>query len=368
MSVVEKNYTISSSDNKSAVVIAVDAMGGDNAPECVINGIKLALADMPNIRFHIYGNKRKIGNLIASIPNIGTLHHFHHTDDIIDNNEKPSNAIRKGRNSSMSLAINSVKLGESKAVVSAGNTGALMAFAKLQLGTLPGIDRPAIGGILPTEKGYCAMLDLGANVHCEAENLFEFAIMGNAFARAVLSIPNPSIGLLNVGAEKSKGSETVKAALALLQESGIDLNLHGFIEGDDIAHGTTDVIIADGFSGNIALKATEGIAKLYTKILKEELSRNPLGMIAAFFAIPAFKRIKKKMDPRNYNGAMLLGLNGIVIKSHGSTEEVGFANAIKVAYKLARNNINEHITREIISSGHVSGESANFDVETNLDS
>src|SRR5262249_17416185 len=156
---------------------------------------------------------------------------------------------------------------------SAGNTGALMALAKFNLQTLSGIDRPAIGGILPHDNGYCVMLDLGANVHCEAENLFEFAIMGNAFARAVLGIPNPSIGLLNVGAEKSKGSEAVKSALSLLQESGIDLNLHGFVEGDDICRGTTDVVVADGFSGNIALKATEGISKLYTKILRTELKR-----------------------------------------------------------------------------------------------
>ena len=367
MSVVEKNYSISSSDNKSIVVIALDAMGGDNAPESVIKGASLALDEMPNIKFHIYGNKRKLGSLIANYPNLANRHTFHHTDDAVDNHEKPSNAIRKGRNSSMALAVNALKLGEAKAVVSAGNTGALMAFAKLQLGTLAGIDRPAIGGILPTEKGYCVMLDLGANVHCEAENLFEFAVMGNAFARAVLSIPNPTIGLLNVGAEKTKGSEAVRSALALLQESGIDLNIHGFVEGDDIALGTTDVIVADGFSGNIALKATEGIAKLYTKILKEELKRDPIGWIAGFFAIPAFKRIKKKMDPRNYNGAMFLGINGIVVKSHGSTEEVGFANAIKVAYKLARNNINDHITKEMISSGHIGGEDGNYDVDVSLE-
>ncbi len=366
MSAVEKNYEISSSDNKSAVTIALDAMGGDNAPESVIRGANIALERMPNLKFRIFGNKRNLSALIASYPNVEKNHQFVHTDDAVDNDEKPSIAIRKGRNSSMALAINAVKSGEASAIVSSGNTGALMAFAKLQLGTLAGIDRPAIGGILPTEKGFSVMLDLGANVHCEAENLFEFAVMGNAFARAILGVPSPSIGLLNVGAERTKGSEAVKSALNLLQESGIDLNLYGFIEGDDIALGTTDVVVADGFSGNIALKATEGIARLYTKILKQELKRNPLGMLAGVLAIPAFKRIKKKMDPRNFNGAMLLGLNGIVIKSHGSTDDIGFANAIKVAYKLSRNNINEHITREMISSGHVPGD-GNYDVENNLD-
>jgi glycerol-3-phosphate acyltransferase PlsX len=367
MSAVDNTFKNSSSDKKHIVTISLDAMGGDNAPESVIKGASLALDEMPNLRFKIYGNKKKIGNLIDSYPNLANSHQFIHTEEVIDNSEKPSNALRRGRNSSMYLAIHAVKAGEAAAVVSAGNTGALMALSKFQLGTLPGIDRPAIGGILPTEKGYCAMLDLGANVHCEAENLFEFAVMGNAFARAVLGVANPSVGLLNVGAEKSKGNETVKAALNLIQESGIELNLFGFVEGDDISLGTTDVVVADGFSGNIALKSIEGLAKLYTKILKTELGRDPLGWIAALFAIPAFKRIKKKMDPRNYNGAMFLGLNGIVIKSHGSTEEVGFANAIKVAYKLARNNINEHITREMISSGHLVDDN-DGDIEIDLDS
>lgn len=366
MSAVENTFANSTTDSKHTITLSLDAMGGDNAPESVIKGASKAIEEIPNLKFRIYGNKRTIPDLIARFPNLADNHVFIHADDVIENDEKPSNALRKGKNSSMYMAVHSVKLGEAHAVLSSGNTGALMALAKLQLRTLPGIDRPAIGGILPTEKGYSVMMDLGANVHCEAENLFEFAVMGNAFARAVLGIPSPKIGLLNVGAEKNKGSEAVKSALLLLQESGIDLNLHGFIEGDDISIGTTDVIVTDGFSGNVALKSIEGIAKFYTKTLKGELKKDVFSMFGAMLATPAFKRIKKKMDPRNYNGAMLLGLNGIVIKSHGSTDEIGFCNAIKVAYKLARNNINEHITREMISSGHVADDGAD-DVEVNLD-
>ncbi len=354
MAAVEKNIDVfSAPGTKKPAIVALDAMGGDKAPENVIHGASLAAVEKPDINYRIYGNKDVVPQLIKKYPNLKDKHIFIHADDVIKDDDKPSNALRKGKNSSMYMAINSVKNGESNAIVSSGNTGALMALAKLQLRTLPSIDRPAIGGILPTEKGYCVMLDLGANIYCEAENLFEFAIMGNAFARAVLGVSFPSIGLLNVGSEKNKGNEAVKSALALLQESGVDLNLYGFIEGDDIAKGTTDVVVADGFSGNIALKTAEGISKLYNNILKKELKRDPLGMMGGLLSTPAFKRVKAKMDPRVYNGAMLLGLNGIVIKSHGSTDEIGFANAIRVAAKLVENSINEQITREMISSGHI---------------
>lgn len=362
MSVVEKNYGISAPDNDS-VIISLDAMGGDNAPESVIKGASLALKQIPNLRYNIYGNKSKVSPIIGKYQNLNNHYKFIQADDVIDNDEKPSNALRKGKDSSMYMAINALRNGEVSAAVSSGNTGALMAISKLLLRTLPGIDRPAIGGILPTHKGYCAMLDLGANVHSEPENLFEFAVMGNAFARAVLGIATPSIGLLNVGAEKSKGNEVVKAAYDLIQESGVDLNLYGFIEGDDISFGTTDVVVVDGFSGNIALKSIEGLSKLYTKTIRSELMKDPLGWIAALFAIPAYRRLKNRMDPRNYNGAMLIGLNGIVVKSHGSTDDVGFANAIKVAYKLSKNNINQHISREMISSGHMLENDEEIDIE-----
>ncbi len=362
MSVVENNFRIFSTADKPPVHIALDAMGGDHAPRSVIHGASLAAEELPHIRFKIYGNSRDVLPEIEKYPILKRRHEFIHADEVISNHEKPSNALRKGKNSSMYMAINAVKNNEAGAIISSGNTGALMALSKFTLQTLPSIDRPAIGGILPNMKGYSVMLDLGANIYCEADNLFEFAVMGNAFARAVLGIEYPSIGLLNVGSEKNKGNEAVKSALQLLHESELKLNLYGFIEGDDIAMGTTDVVVADGFSGNIALKTAEGISKLYNNILKTELKRDPLGMFGAALSIPAFKRVKKKMDPRMYNGAMLLGLNGIVIKSHGSTDEIGFANAIKTAAKLVENNINEHITREMITSGHLN-ETEEIDVE-----
>jgi glycerol-3-phosphate acyltransferase PlsX len=351
MSVAEKNKSISA--DKNVFIIAIDAMGGDNAPDSVIKALNIITERNPAVKFKIYGNKKRVYPIISAYSAVEKNHEFFHAEDVIENDEKPSNALRKGKNSSMFMAINAVKNKEANAIVSAGNTGALMALSKFQLQTLPRIDRPAIGGILPNEKGFSVMLDLGANVHCEAENLFEFAIMGNAFSRAVFGIENPSIGLLNVGAEKNKGNEYVKAALNLLQESGIKLNLHGFVEGDDISLGTTDVIVADGFSGNIALKTVEGIARLYTKTLKNELKKDPLSYLGAIISTFAYRRIKKKMDPRMYNGAMLLGLNGIVVKSHGSTDDIGFANAIETAVKLVKNKVNEDITEEIMSSGHL---------------
>lgn len=338
------------------IIISLDAMGGDKAPDSVIQGADIASKNLNNIKFRIYGNKKKIMPVMARFPNLQDISKIIHTEDFISADEKPSAALRKGKNSSMYMAIDSVKNTEAHAIVSAGNTGALMAISKFILQTLPGIDRPAIGGLLPTMKGYCIMLDLGANIHCDAENLFEFAVMGNAFARSILGLSKPSVGLLNVGTEKNKGHETLRLAANLIEESDIDLNFYGFIEGNDINAGTVDVVIADGFTGNVALKTAEGTAKFFTSLVKTGMMSSPFGMLGMAIAFPAIKKLKKKMDPRSYNGAMFLGLNGIVVKSHGGTDEVGFANSIKVAYKLAENKINEQINREMVSSGHVPGE------------
>ncbi|MDX1950035.1 MAG: phosphate acyltransferase PlsX [Rickettsiales bacterium] len=338
--------------SNNIVTISLDAMGGDKAPDLVIEGAYIASKTLKNINFKIYGNKKKIMPIMAKFSSLQEICKIIHTEEFITSDEKPSNALRKGKNSSMYMAINAVKAKEADAIVSAGNTGALMALSKFVLQTLPGIDRPAIGGILPTIKGYCIVLDLGANIHCDAENLFEFAVMGNAFARAVLGLARPSIGLLNVGTEKSKGHETLRLASSLIEESEIDLNYYGFVEGNDINAGTVDVIVADGFTGNIALKTAEGTSKFIANTIKQTIKSSPFGMLGALVAAPAIAKIKKKMDPRSYNGAMFLGLNGIVVKSHGGTDEVGFANAIKVAYKLALNNINEQIIKEMVASGH----------------
>jgi glycerol-3-phosphate acyltransferase PlsX len=353
MSELDKTLLDTNSDTNRPITISVDAMGGDNAPECVFKAIKICLKEFKDIKFKIFGNRKKIDELLDSYRDIKEKCEIIHSEEEIADDEKPSVALRKGRRSSMYMAINAVKNGEADAIVSSGNTGALMAISKILLQTLPGIDRPAIGGIMPSEKDYCVMLDLGANIHCDAENLFEFAVMGSAFARIVLGKENPSVGLLNVGAERNKGHEVLRTALNLIEESDININLYGYVEGDDIHRGTVDVTVTDGFTGNVALKTAEGTSKLYTNILKRCVGKSLFGMLGSVIASPAFLKAKKIMNPKNYNGAMLLGLNGIVIKSHGSTDKYGFANAIKVAHKLVKQNINDQITREMISSGHV---------------
>ncbi len=351
MSELARNSSAEAS-SPTEVTIALDAMGGDKAPDFVISGAYIASKNLKNVRYKIYGNKKKIMPIMAKYPSLQDISKIIHTEEFITADEKPSNALRKGKNSSMYMAINASKTKEVQAVVSAGNTGALMALSKFVLQTLPGIDRPAIGGILPTIKGYCIVLDLGANIHCDAENLFEFAVMGNAFARAVLGLSKPSIGLLNVGTEKNKGHETLRLASNLIEESEIDFNYYGFVEGNDINSGTVDVVITDGFTGNVALKTAEGTSKYISSTIKNIMKSSPFGWLGMLVAMPAISKIKKRMDPRSFNGAMFLGLNGIVVKSHGGTDEIGFANAIKVAYKLAENNINEQIVKEMVSSGH----------------
>lgn len=339
--------------NGGGITIAIDAMGGDNAPESVLLGAEKAAKKHPKAKFLLFGDKSQISPVLDKCKKLKSRCEIHHTSEFIAANDKPSNALRRGRNSSMYLAIKAVKDGIADCTVSGGNTGALMAFSKFSLGTLPGIDRPAIGGLMPHVNGYSVMLDLGANVHCDAENLFEFSIMGEAFCRAVLGIEKPSIGLLNVGSEKNKGHEVLRTTINLIEESDLDLNFHGYIEGNDIGAGTVDVIVTDGFTGNIALKTVEGTAKFLIKTLKKGLTRSPLGLAGMSIALPTLLGIKKKAEPQNYNGAMFLGLNGIIVKSHGGSDAPGVANAIDVAHKLAKNKINDHITEEMISSGHV---------------
>lgn len=335
------------------IVIAIDAMGGDNAPESIIYGAEKALKHFSNVKFLIFGDKRKITPFYDKCKKLPSNSEIYHTDEAIADDEKPSVALRKGRNSSMYLAIKAVKDGDATCAVSGGNTGALMVISKFALGTLPGIDRPAIGGLMPNVKGYSIMLDLGANIHCDAENLFEFGIMGESFARAVLGVEKPSIGLLNIGSERNKGHEILRTASNLIEESDIGLNFHGYIEGNDIGAGTVDVIVTDGFTGNVALKTVEGTAKFFSNTLKSGLKRSLFGLIGMGIATPALLKIKNATEPRNYNGAMFLGLNGIIVKSHGGSDSLGVANAIKVSYKLAAGKINDHITEEMISSGHV---------------
>jgi glycerol-3-phosphate acyltransferase PlsX len=284
--------------------------------------------------------------LLDKHPLAAKVSEIRHTDEAITNDQKVSSALRAGRNSSMRLAINAVGSGEAAGVISAGNTGALMAMAKFVLKTLPGIDRPAIAGYYPTQRGESVMLDLGANVDCDADNLVQFAVMGEVFARNVLGLENPSIGILNVGAENLKGNEAVKKASAMLQETSLPIKFHGFIEGDDISAGIVNVVVTDGFTGNIALKASEGTAKMFGEFLKQALSESLISKFGALLASNALKKFKMKVDPRRYNGAMFLGLNGICIKSHGGTDALGFANAIHVAEELITHSFNDRIKED----------------------
>lgn len=322
-------------------------MGGDHAPKAVIKGAHLALERHPAIRFLLFGNMSKIEALLKKDSKLAEVSEIFHTEVAISAHEKPSAALRSGRESSMQLAINAVKDGKADAVVSGGNTGALMAMSKLTLRTLPGIDRPAICSLFPTRKGQSVMLDLGANAEVAADNLFQFGIMGEAFAKAVLAIKQPTIGLLNIGSEAGKGVDSVRAASEMLSTTHLPIKYIGFVEGNDIPAGTADVIVADGFTGNIALKMAEGVGKLCGEYIKMGLTSSLPAKIGALMAKPALKSIFKKIDPRAHNGAMFLGLNGIVVKSHGGMDHVGFAHAIDVAVDLIKDKINQRIIDEM---------------------
>jgi len=329
------------------LTLALDCMGGDNAPEVVLEGVQIAHVRLPDVRYMLFGDRERIAPLLENLPEIKPFVEIHHTDSVIKGSDKPSQVLRTGRQSSMWLAVKAVAQKEAAGIVSAGNTGALMAISKFLLRMVPGIDRPAIAGFYPTQRGESVMLDLGANVVCSAENLVEFAIMGNIFARIVLGVEEPTVGLLNVGSEELKGNDAVRNAAATLKSGQVPLNFYGFVEGNDITKGTVDVVVTDGFSGNIALKASEGAANLYQRFLREAFSSSWLAQLGYLLARPALLKVKMRLDPRRYNGAMLLGLNGITVKSHGGTDAEGFANAIGVAVDLVRQDFNERIKEEL---------------------
>jgi glycerol-3-phosphate acyltransferase PlsX len=335
-------------------IISLDAMGGDFAPESVIKGADIIAASRSDIEFLIYGDESKISPILDKCNSLKKKSKLIHTDSYISADEKPSIALRKGGKSSMRLAINSIKEGKSDAIVSAGNTGALMAISKVILRALPDIDRPAIVTSIPNVKGRnTTMLDMGANVDCSSEILYQFAVMGYVFAKAAYKVENPKIGILNVGSEDLKGSDMVRSAAALLKESDISEHFYGYVEGDDITRGVVDVVVTDGFTGNISLKSIEGAAKLISNTLKKGFKSSPLAMLGYFLASRSLKKVLKKIDPNTYNGAMLIGLNGIVVKSHGSANAKSFSNAIDVAISLIEDNINDKIVQEIESSSYL---------------
>ena len=329
------------------LTLSLDAMGGDNAPQMVVEGVDIALARLPQVDFLLFGDEGRLAPLLDRFPRVKGVSQVRHTDSVVSNHEKPSLALRTGRNSSMGLAIDAVRKGEAAGVVSAGNTGALMAMAMFSLKMLPGIDRPAIATCFPTRRGESVMLDLGANVECDADNLVQFAVMGEVFARNVLGLEQPSIGILNVGAEGLKGNEAVKNAAATLRRTDLPISFYGFIEGDDIGAGTVDVIVTDGFTGNIALKTAEGTAMLFGQFLKEALSASPMARLGGLLARSALNTFRMRVDPRRYNGAVLLGLDGICVKSHGGTDALGFANAIRIAVEMVAHGFNEGIKRDL---------------------
>ncbi len=331
----------SSSPTGNVFTLAVDAMGGDRAPGVVIDGLAIAAERHPGAKFLVVGDEARLRPLMMR-KRLTECCTVRHAPDVIGMDMKPTAALRV-RNGSMRLAIDAVAAGEASGVISAGNTGALMALAKIVIKTLPGIDRPALAALAPSAKGDVVMLDLGANAVCDSRNLVEFAVMGDVFARAVLGLPAPTIGLLNIGSEELKGDDRVRQAAEILRASHIGPQFHGFVEGDDIAAGTTDVVVTDGFTGNIALKTGEGALKLVFTLLRQVFSSSVAGRLAYVLARPGLERLREWVDPRRYNGAIMLGLNGVVVKSHGGTDAEQFAYATDVAIDMVVHGFNAKI-------------------------
>jgi glycerol-3-phosphate acyltransferase PlsX len=312
-------------------------MGGDHGTAVIVNGIAMAMKKSPNMRPILVGDETLIQKELSKHNDLQSVE-IVHTTDIVPAGEKPSVALRNGKNTSMRLAINLVQEGKADAAVSCGNTGALMAMALIALRTIEGIDRPALAANLPTIDAKCCMLDLGANIDCTAEHLVQFALMGETFSRVVNGNDNPSIGLLNVGAEEQKGNAVLREAASMLMASKSEINYYGFVEGNDITMGAVDVVVSDGFSGNIALKTAEGTAKFITTLLRRSLKSSLLAKIGYLFVRSALKPLRSKLNPQRYNGAVLLGLNGIVVKSHGSANDEGVAYAINTAIQMINHN------------------------------
>jgi glycerol-3-phosphate acyltransferase PlsX len=338
-----------------AVRIAVDAMGGDYGPSVVIPGAAIALDRHPDAHFIVYGMEDQVLPLLNAHPKLKANTTFHHTDVAVRMDDKPSQALRKGRwKSSMWRALEAVKKGEADVAISAGNTGALMAMATFCLRTMASIERPAIAAIWPTVKGESIVLDVGASIGADANHLVDLAVMGSAMARIVFDVEKPSVGLLNVGVEEIKGVEQVKAAGRILRETPLPgLTYFGFVEGDDLGKGIVDVVVTEAFSGNIALKTAEGTARQIGEYLKSAMSRTLMAKIGYLFARRAFAALKDKMDPRRSAGGVFLGLNGVVIKAHGGTDEHGFSGAIDLGYDMVRHELQRKIAETLAAFNQV---------------
>jgi len=322
--------------------LAVDAMGGDGAPDIVVGGLAIAAERHPGARVLLIGDESKLRPLLARHKAAAAICTVRHAGSVITNEMKGTAALRL-RDSSMRMAMDAVAQGEAHGVVSAGNSGALLALAKIVVKTMPGIDRPALAAISPSARGDVVMLDLGANVACDSRNLVEFAVMGEVFARTVLGLPAPTIGLLNVGSEEMKGDDRLRQAAEVLRSSPLAGQFFGFVEGHDITAGKTDVVVTDGFTGNVALKTGEGAFKLAGSLLRQVFTAGPLAKIGYLLAKSGLDRMREWLDPRRYNGAVLIGLNGVVVKSHGGTDAEGYAHAVDVAMDMVTHQFNDRI-------------------------
>jgi glycerol-3-phosphate acyltransferase PlsX len=333
----------------ATVTASLDVMGGDRGAEVVLPGAAIALTRHPDLRFRLFGDEAVVGQLLEQQPKVKAVSTFEHCEISVKMDDKPSQALRRGRwRSSMWRAIEVVKQGDAGYAVSAGNTGALMAMAKFCLRSPAGIDRPAIAGIWPTTTGKCVVLDCGASIGADAEALFEFAVMGAAMARTLLAKSRPTVGLLNIGVEEVKGLEPIRLAGQMLKDAALaDLDYVGFVEADDIGRGKADVVVTEGFAGNIALKAAEGTAKQIAGYMREAMNASLLSRIGYLLSRGAFQSLRSKLDPNASNGGVFLGLNGIVIKSHGGTDAEGFASAIEIGYTMARSRIVDEINGDL---------------------
>lgn len=321
------------------LTVSIDAMGGDAGPGIVVAALARSAIRHPGVRFLLHGDEALLKPLMGKRAKLAAITEIRHSAERVRMEERPSQALRRGRNTSMWRAIESVQKKEAEVAISAGNTGALMAMAMSQLRVLEGIDRPAIAALWPTKRGQSVVLDVGANVVSDAQQLVDFAVMGEAFARAILGLERPTVGLLNVGAEDMKGNEAVRSAAHILRGANLPIEFAGFVEGDDIADGTVDVVVTDGFTGNVALKTAEGTAKLVVHFLRSALRRSLLARMGALLASGALNTMRRKLDPRAANGGIFLGLNGIVVKSHGGTDALGFASALDMAIDMARADV-----------------------------
>jgi glycerol-3-phosphate acyltransferase PlsX len=328
-------------------IIAVDAMGGDFGPAVTVPAAAMAQPQCSSINFLFFGDEARIAPLLNQNPALKAVSSVVHTDKMIAADDKPSIALRTGKGSSMRLAIEAVRDGAAHGVVSGGNTGALMAMAKMILKCLPGITRPAIASVFPTKTEDTVLLDLGANIGCDAEMLVQFAVLGAVYARAIRSVANPTVGILNVGSEDMKGNDHVRGAASILSQVEFPGKFIGFVEGNDIPGGGADVIVTDGFTGNVALKVAEGVAELTSYYMKQAFSASLLAKLGALLAWGSLQKVKKRIDHRAYNGGMFLGLNGICVKSHGNMDVFGFSRAILVAAGLVEKGYNDRVALEI---------------------